>query len=79
MQETETKIKKAILGDIRLLRIETKNPIDTKSRDSKKRENSSERKSARRRERLRTSKENKKEVTTGKLCVTSLLHFGWFD
>ena len=21
----------------------------------------------------------KKEVTTGKLCVTSLLHFGWFD
>ena len=46
---------------------------------AKKRENSSERKSARRRERLRTSKENKKEVTTGKLCVTSLLHFGWFD
>ena len=38
MQETETKIKKAILGDIRLLCIETKNPIDTKSRDSKKKE-----------------------------------------
>ena len=46
---------------------------------AKKRENSSERKSARRRERQRTSKENKKEVTTGKLGVTSLLHFGWFD
>ena len=35
----------------------------------KKRENSSERKSARRRERLGTSKENKNEVTTGKLLL----------
>ena len=39
MQETETKIKKTILGDINSP-IETKNTIDTKSRDSKKRENS---------------------------------------
>ena len=38
MQETETKIKKMILGVQRLLRIETKNPIDTKSRDSKRKE-----------------------------------------
>ena len=38
MKETETKIKKMILGAQRLLRIETKNPIDTKSRDSKRKE-----------------------------------------
>ena len=69
MQETETKIKKTILGDIKVASHRNEKYNRTKSRDSKKRENSSERKSAWRRKRLRISKENKNKVTPGKLCV----------
>ena len=46
MQETETKIKKTILGDIKVASHRNEKYNRTKSRDSKKRENSNERKSA---------------------------------
>ena len=38
MQETETKMKRTILGDTKVALHRNENPIGTKSRDSKKRE-----------------------------------------